>query len=104
MHVNMSVHLCTHECIKIVFASFYDQVSVNVYNLETNSGNNISHLKMLVFSVFNVFVRGILIVIINQDFQDILIGTSHKMTQFKEKSTILALMLRKKIKLKVLIN
>ena len=33
----------------------YDQVSVNVYNLGTNSEKNISHPKRLVFSVFIVF-------------------------------------------------
>ena len=43
----------------------YDQVSVNVYNLRTNSEKNISQQKNLVFNVFMVFVRVKPIVIIN---------------------------------------
>ena len=35
----------------------YDQVSVNVYNLQTNSEKNISQPKNLVFNVFIIFVR-----------------------------------------------
>jgi hypothetical protein len=34
----------------------YDQVSVNVYNLRTNSEQIISHIKKIVFNVVIVFV------------------------------------------------
>ena len=66
IHVVKILHLMLqNHTITLLCKLAYDQVSVSVYNLRTNSEKNIFHLKKLVFTVFIDFVVVKPIVIIN---------------------------------------